>query len=276
MKTISCIVACLVGVISFHAKASQPVEVPADHCTPHSQWEGMKVGVLGDSMSDPNLSATTKRFYNYLSDLMGILPFPYATSGFQWKDLPGKISKMKEDHPDGDIDAIFIWCGTNDFNSSRPIGEFFTESVETVNVNGTEEQRRKRSMVMDESTFCGSINMVMADLKDNFPTTQIIILTPIHRGFATFGSTNVQPSEEYANGVGLYIDDYVHALKRAGEVWAVPVIDLYSISGLYPLSASHDRYIANPSTDRLHPDDAGHYRLARTLQTQLLSFPPTF
>ena len=255
--------------------ASTPVEVPSADMTRHTPWEGKKVGILGDSMSDPGMGVTSKRFYNYLADLMGIDPYPYATSGFQWKDLLGKAERMKSEHPD-DLDAILIWAGTNDFNASRPIGSFFTERAEDVNVNGRMEKRKKRSHVLDEATFAGSINLVLSYLKSNFPDKQIIILTPIHRAFARFGDNNVQPSEEYANAEGLYIDDYVDALKRAGEIWSVPVIDLYSLSGLYPLYEGHNRYIADPDTDRLHPNDEGHYRLARTLQTQLMSLPPSF
>ena len=260
---------------SVQASASEPIQVPAYHVSDSTHWAGKKVGILGDSMSDPGMRVTSKRFYNYLTDLIGIETFPYATSGFQWKDLIGKANKMKQDHPD-DLDAIFIWAGTNDFNASRPIGDFFEESLEEVNVDGEIRKRKKRSIILDESTFSGSINLLLSYLKSNFPNQQIIILTPIHRAYATFGDRNVQPSEEYANGEGLYIDDYIHALRRAGEVWSVPVIDLFSISGLYPLMESHDRYIANPSTDRLHPNDEGHYRLARTLQYQLQAFPPSF
>lgn len=252
-----------------------PVHIPALHANTDNQWDGKYVGILGDSMSDPGMPVTTNRYYNYLADLIGIRTFPYAISGFQWKDLLGQAKKMKQEHSE-DLDAILIWAGTNDFNASRPIGDFFTESWEVVNVNGKSEKRKKRTWVLDDTTFSGSLNTVLSYLKSNFPTQQIIILTPIHRSFARFGKNNVQPSEEYANAEGLYIDDYVRAIKRAGEIWSIPVIDLYSISGIYPLDKSHDCYIADPLTDRLHPNDEGHYRLARTLQTQLLSLPSTF
>lgn len=252
-----------------------PVHIPALHANTDNQWNGKYVGILGDSMSDPGMPVTTNRYYDYLADLIGIRTFPYAISGFQWKDLLGQAKKMKQEHSE-DLDAILIWAGTNDFNASRPIGDFFTESWEVVNVNGKSEKRKKRTWVLDDTTFSGSLNTVLSYLKSNFPTQQIIILTPIHRSFARFGKNNVQPSEEYANAEGLYIDDYVRAIKRAGEIWSIPVIDLYSISGIYPLDKSHDCYIADPLTDRLHPNDEGHYRLARTLQTQLLSLPSTF
>ena len=242
---------------------------------PMSQWKGKRVGILGDSMSAPTTSPERKRFYSYLSETLGIIPIVYACPGFQWKDMQGFAKSMWKDHGD-DVDAIMIWAGTNDYNASRPIGEFFTENIEDVNVNGKIVQRKHRTRVMADSTFCGSINLVMSFLKENYPDQQIIILTPLHRGFAQFSHDNIQPDEMYANGEGLYIYDYVDALKRAGEVWSVPVIDLFSISGFYPLYESYNGYIQNNITDRLHPDKNGHRRLAETLRYQLLSLPSSF
>jgi hypothetical protein len=83
----------------------------------------------------------------------------------------------------------------------------------------------------------------------------------------------VQPDESYSNARGLYIEDYVKALKEAGEVWAVPVIDLYSLSGLYPSYDSYVPYFHDGQKDRLHPNAAGDLRIAQTLQYQLLTLP---
>lgn len=258
--------------VSFPNIHAATVEIDS---VPDTQWKGKRVGILGDSMSVPTNNPERKRFYTYLAETLGITPLVYAKSGYQWKDLEGYAKRMKEDHGDN-IDAIFIWAGTNDYNASRPIGVFFTEQEENVNVNCSMVKRNHRSHVMADSTFCGSINKVMAYLKENYPTQQIIILTPIHRGFAQFGPDNIQPDEQYANKEGAYIDDYVETLKGAGEVWSVPVIDLFSISGLYPLYDSHNMYIQNETTDRLHPDKNGHKRLAETLRYQLMALPANF
>ena len=36
------------------------------------------------------------------------------------------------------------------------------------------------------------------------------------------------------------------------------------------------QYFADPATDRLHPNDKGHERMARTLYYQLSAIPCTF
>lgn len=100
---------------------------------------------------------------------------------------------------------------------------------------------------------------------------------PIHRGYARFGDNNIQPDESYPNSLGLYADAYVDAVKEAANVWAVPVIDLNSICGLYPNADSHTRYF-HDSTERpvSHPNAEGHYRMAKALAYQLSSYPANF
>jgi hypothetical protein len=184
-----------------------------------------------------------------------------------------------------------IFVGTNDYNASVPIGEWYTEDVVNVEVTGAKgaksgvmADRKHRTLVMDNNTVCGRINIAMSKLKEAYPTKQIILLTPIHRGDAFLSDRNVQPDEMYANGVGEYIDAYVNIVKEAGNVWAVPVIDLNSISGLYPLAESSGLYWRRPNLekseksgkrrrDRLHPNSAGHLRMARVLAYQLLGYP---
>ena len=129
---------------------------------------------------------------------------------------------------------------------------------------------------MDKSTLKGCINIAISALKKMYPTKQIIILTPIHRAYSTFGPNNIQPDESFPNGIGVYFSEYVNAIKEAGNVWGVPVVDLNSVSGLNPMVEEQVPYFSNKDTDRLHPNAAGHKRLAKTLYYQLLSLPCRF
>ena len=239
-----------------------------------SQWNGKRVAYLGDSMTQKPGEGSTV-YWEYLDTLLGIEPFVYGISGDQWNDIYDQAVKLKNERGT-DIDAIFIFAGTNDYNNSVPLGDFFTETKKQTNYDGQNVIRKYRSRIYKDSTFCGRINKVMAYLKNNYPTQQVIILTPIHRGFAKFSDRNVQPGENYCNGQGLYLEDYVNSLKEAALNWAVPIIDLYSISGLYPLADSHARYFRDKEADRLHLNSEGNYRLAKTIQYQLLTMPSTF
>ena len=129
---------------------------------------------------------------------------------------------------------------------------------------------------MDPSTYCGRINIALSRLKQRYPAKQIVLLTPIHRAHAEFSDTNVQPSEAYQNACGEYFDRYVNAVREAGEIWALPVIDLGALSGLYPLLPEHAGYFTDAGTDLLHPNDEGHRRMALTLFYQLQLLPCRF
>jgi lysophospholipase L1-like esterase len=250
------------------------VQVPQADKTLHSQWLGKTAAYLGDSMTDSTSTATACLYWVYLKELMGLKPIVYGHSGYKWSDMLGEAQKLKAEG--GKCDVIFVFAGTNDFMADIPIGEFYTEREEITNKNSVPTALKHRTLIMDQSTFCGRINMAMQYLKDNFPDKQIIILTPIHRALANFGEGNVQPDENYANATGRYFSEYVETLRKASAMWAVPLIDLYTDSGLYPLSDAFMPYFHNKEMDRLHPNALGDYRIARTIQARLLTLPASW
>lgn len=236
-----------------------------------SQWQGSKVAILGDSISDPIRVGTSKCWWEYLAELMDMQTVSFAVNGNQMSQLPAQALKV-----DSTFDAIIILAGTNDFFHDVPMGEWFDVTVDSVNTNGRMTPKLHRSFNYDKGTFCGRCNILMQYLKTTFPTKQIILMTPLHRAYARFNARNVQPDEMYANFLGLYIEDYAAAVRRCGQIWSVPVIDLYGESGLMPVLDEHTRYFNNADTDRLHPGTEGHLRMARTIQYRLLSMPNTF
>lgn len=241
-----------------------------------SHWEGKKVAFLGDSITDKRHVGTKKNYWQYLEESLGIKPAVYGINGHTFQGILSQAEKLKKD-TGGDVDAIIIFAGTNDYNAGVPLGQWYDVRDDEAPVADGKTQTRKRRFISEDSgTFRGRINVALSYIKDNFPDKQVILLTPIHRGFAQFGKRNVQPDESFPNRIGLYIDDYVNALKEAATVWAVPVIDLNSVSGLYPSKQSHARYFHNKDTDMLHPNADGHYRMAKAIAFQLAAFPADF
>ena len=283
MKKIAIIVAVICLALPVVAKPKAEIK---------SQWRGARVAYLGDSITDKRQveKGQNDTYWVYLESLLGIESFVYGISGHEWNQIPGQTDKLIAEHGQ-EVDAIMIFVGTNDYNANVPLGEWFSEEVVEVEVTGPKgtksgvmAQRKKRTVAMDNNTLRGRINIAMAKLKAQYPTKQIILLTPIHRGDAFLSDRNVQPNELYDNGVGEYIDAYVDVVKEAGNVWAVPVIDLNAICGLYPLEESNGLYWRRPSLekskktggkriDRLHPNSAGHLRMAHCLAYQLLGYP---
>ena len=156
---------------------------------------------------------------------MGITPYVYGISGRQWNDVPRQAEQLMKEHGE-EVDAIIVLMGTNDFNAGIPIGEWFTETEEQVLAARGEmkkmETRKKRTPVMDSNTYKGRINIGITRMKQLFPDKQIILLTPLHRAFANFGETNVQPDENYQNSCGEYVDAYVQAVPEGFSQRKIP------------------------------------------------------
>lgn len=242
-------------------------------------WQGKRVAYLGDSITDPNIKASKVKYWGFLEQWLQITPYVYGVSGRQWNDIPRQTDKLKQEHGQ-DVDAIIIFMGTNDYNNGVPLGVWWDERVTQVEYGHGQTKsmvtRRQRTPSMDPTTFRGRINIAMDSLKRTFPTKQIVLLTPIHRSDFHANEKNWQCDESYTNQCGEYLDAYINAVKEAGDVWAVPVIDWAASSGLFPLMDEYAQYFNKADTDRLHPNDKGHERMARTLMQQLLALPCVF
>ena len=241
-----------------------------------SQWQGKKVAFLGDSFTDYNCGEI-KKYWEYLQEDLGIIPFSYGVSGHRWIDALPQAQKLKEEHGD-DLDAIFLFFGTNDYRSSIPLGEWFnTQQEYVIGPGGTERLTYRRTHTTGNDTMRGCVNEAMAFVKENFPLQQVILLTPTHRAYAKFSEENVQPSEEYANFLGIYHDAYVEVVREASKIWAVPLIDLYSESGLYPLAKAQEAPYYRPDfPDMLHPNPNAQRRIEQVMLYHLLNMPATF
>lgn len=223
---------------------------------------------LGDSITDARHIGTRRNWWQDLHDDLGLSYKVYAQNGAQMYALQDQAKKAHEELGDG-VDVIFIFAGTNDYNANTPLGDWWIYSEQATNVNGTKTMRRQRTPNRDGNTFCGRVNNVMEYIKRTWPKSEVYLLTPLHRGFATFGKTNVQPDDSYANSKGYFIDDYVHALQRAGEIWSVPVIDLYTETGLLPAMPEYAHFFSNAAHDMLHPNACGHRRIANIVEKHL-------
>jgi lysophospholipase L1-like esterase len=242
-------------------------------------WTGKKVLFIGDSISDPtDRHNIDKHYYQWLSEWLGITAYIPAVSGWQMKDVETEVRMFQATAPGVQPDMICIMLGTNDYNNGIPIGEWYSEAVEEVEAAVGEPkrvfQRLHRTFLFDESTFKGRINIAVRLLKETFPGTPITFLTPIHRALFDYGNDNYQPEETWQNRCGLYLDAYVDAIKEVANVWSVNVIDLHAVSGLFPiLDSDAALFYKDTAIDRLHPNDAGHKRLAEVLLYQSLALP---
>ena len=250
--------------VSIEAKA--PAPAPA-------QWRGLKVGVLGDSITAPRQPNLI--YWQYLTAWLGWESKCYGVSGQTWREIPVQAAQMKKEMGD-EVDAVFIFIGTNDYCAGRPLGEWYIEKEGSVNWWGKERTLKRRVLNRDKETVRGMINFALGALKKNYPDAQIVLMTPTKRGYFQYGQKNVQPAEDWPNTAGLYLDDYVKCVHEAGQIWSCPVIDLFGESGFLPCTEGFAKYVRNAKNDGLHLNSLGHERLARLIYHRLSALPGTF
>lgn len=138
-------------------------------------------------------------------------------------DFCGRFSEMA---PNADI--VFVFGGTNDFgHGDAPIGEFTDRTPDT---------------------FYGGLHYLMNGLIEKYPEAVIVIATPLHRG-----------SENTVRDGKPVLREYRNMIMEVAEYYSLPVLDLWSMSGL---STNSKTIVEKYIPDNLHPNDAGHVILA--------------
>ena len=233
-------------------------------------WRGAKVAFLGDSITDKCTEAgCTSNYWNFMERDLGIVALAYGRCGARWNDMAGQAERLVKEHPSG-VAAVFVFAGTNDFNGDVPLGSWYVTEDVVVNRGRKGDMKvRRRSFAFEGATVRSGINRALKVVKDAYPGTPVYLMTPIHRGYAAFVNDNVQPDESHSNGLGLFIDDYVSAVKEAGNVWSVNIIDLNAECGLFPMLKSHSRFFRSETSDMLHPNDKGHELIERAIVRRL-------
>lgn len=131
-------------------------------------------------------------------------------------------------------DLIVVWFGVNDFHYGRPLGEFN---------NG------------DVTTVYGAVDSVLDTLISNNVTAKIMVMTPMKNH-----DYRTSPDSFTKNSAGLYQLDYVNAIKQVADKYSIPVLDMYTESGIAAFNKSQsEQYLM----DGLHPNQAGEYRVAK-------------
>ncbi len=148
------------------------------------------------------------------------------------RDFCSRFSEM-----DNDANLVIVFGGTNDFgHGDAPIGEMSDRTPET---------------------FFGACHYLMEGLINKYPEAKIVIMTPLHR-----------ESESNLNVNGVDLEYYVNIIKKVAAYYSLPVLDLWSVSGIQPrVPIIKQKYCP----DGLHPNDNGHKKIADVLSGFLSS-----
>ena len=200
--------------------------------------ENKVICFLGDSITEGHGTSTPdKKFseliykrcklaaaYNYGIGGSRIARQQTKSENPRWDmDFCGRFSEMKDN-----ADIVFVFGGTNDYgHGDAPIGEFSDRTPDT---------------------FYGGLHYLMSGRIEKYPEAVIVFATPLHRG----GDTSTRDGRPDLKG-------FRDMIKEVAEYYSLPVLDLWSMSGLSTNSpVICERYVP----DKLHPNDAGHVVLA--------------
>jgi lysophospholipase L1-like esterase len=132
-----------------------------------------------------------------------------------------------------DVDMITIFACTNDFKLNVPLG--------------TKGQIGEASF--DDTTFYGAYRKLVEHILTTKPTIKIYLITSLQRDNSGY-------DVNYINSAGCKLIDYVNAVKEIGQMYALPVLDLYATSGITKLT------LHTYTRDGLHPNDMGYTQIA--------------
>ena len=200
--------------------------------------QGKKVAFLGDSITDAN--ATTYSggiFVKVFEENTGCIVENFAVAG---RTYANNNIGSEADNLVGDEDIVVMMGGTNDFGTSKPIGDIYEESggniVPTSNL----------------STMCGGLHSAIQAIYTKCPTAQVVIITPPQKGNGWTANTQSK-----------YLYEYVDAIKKIAQLYGIPVVDQFANSGINPMfDAMKAKYYKSDGT---HPAGTYHQLLANWL-----------
>lgn len=203
-----------------------------------SPLAGEKWCVLGDSITYG--ANTTQTYFGYIEERTGVTPFNYGKSNTAiakknssvTDNIASRYSSMIED-----ADIITVFGGTNDHGQNITIGQWGDAT---------------------ELTLYGAMKILVEGLINKYIGKKIGFILPLPKCTTNSGGVTTDysyPSESFK--------PYVDCIKDVCARYSIPVLDLYTGSGISPSMASV-RTAMIP--DGLHPNATGHAFISWKIQ----------
>lgn len=210
-------------------------------------FKGKKIAFLGDSITEGvGPSCLENVYWKILERNTGALCYGYGISGSRIANqrIHGPYPESERyfatrvDSMIPDADIIVVFGGVNDFgHGDAPFG---------CHTDRTDD------------TFCGAVHLLMERLINRYPDGTIVFMTPLHCVDEDDVTYTCYGARRCGN-----LQRYVDAIMEAAAYYAIPVLDLYRISGIQPrVEGLRQKYMP----DGLHPNDAGNAKIASRLE----------
>lgn len=221
-----------------------------------SPWKGKKIGFLGDSIT------AYQHYINGLVKLTGCQFVNYGVSGTRiamWNAEDTDTFEQRYSSMDDDLDAVVVLGGINDFR---------------VGLGGNNWGELSDGAVEGKYTFYAGLHRMFKGLASKYFGKPVIIMTPMHSYELNLDTGAFDERSEYKinedgsiafrENFGKRLNDYVDAIKDVAQFYSLPVIDLYSYSGICP-SLDVQRGTWFSRTDGLHHNAEGGLKVAKTM-----------
>lgn len=221
-----------------------------------SPWKNKKIGFLGNSIT------AYQHYINGLVKLTGCTFVNYGVSGTRIAMMNAQDTNTFEQRyisMDDDLDAVVVLGGINDFR---------------VGLDGNKWGELSDGAVEGKYTFYAGLHRLFKGLATKYFGKPVIIMTPMHSyeknlDTGTFDERgeykiNEDGSITFREYGGKRLKDYVDAIKDVAQFYSLPVIDLYSYSGMCP-SLDVQRGTWFSRTDGLHHNAEGGMKVARAM-----------
>ena len=200
---------------------------------------------LGDSITaGVGTSGEQATYWHILGQQTGAIVKGYGLSGtsiapqlnamYPEIDLPYFRTRLDTMEPQADL--ICVLGGTNDYgHGDTPFGNLSDRT---------------------EETFCGAMHALCRGIAERWPLATAVILTPLHR------ADEQRQINERGVRCQKTLAEYVEAERQIAAYYGMPVLDLFTTAGIQPALPIHQEQFM---PDGLHPNDAGHARIAQRL-----------
>ncbi len=208
--------------------------------------ENITANFLGDSITRGSAASCPENvFHQLIAKKYGMKEARnYGLGGSRMaRQLPDEQGNTEEDvsfskrfhDMKDDAELVVLFGGTNDYgHGNAPLGSFDDRTPDS---------------------FYGACHYIMEGLLRKYPFARIVVVTPLHRLHEedVRGEHGRKPQDVAP------FSTYVGIIREVAEYYALPIIDLWANSGLQPnVEAINQTYFR----DGLHPNDAGHKRIA--------------
>lgn len=181
---------------------------------------GKTASFYGDSLTENNRHYT-KGYHAWIKEILGLASYNnYGVSGYTVSSVYNKVNSVTDE-----ANVVFVMCGVNDQNSSVPLGTLDDTTT---------------------GTTYGALNLLCALLKQKYPTSIIVFITPAYQ-------------TKYPHSAGITSYEVSKAIREVCEKYAIPVYDNFVLSGIY------DTNLSVFTTDNCHWNDVAHEMVGKNL-----------